>query len=273
MAIVVNRIDFSENVFKLVIEAPAIAKARKAGHFVIVRVDEKGERIPLTIAGADIAKGTIDLVIQKVGVSSQKIAGLQKGDILRDIVGPLGKATEIVKKGTILAAGGGVGVAPLLPIVKAFKEAGNRVLSVIAARTSDLVILEDEIRKYSDDVIVVTDDGSKGLKGVVTLGMEMLIQKENIDEAVIIGPPMMMKFSALLTHKYNIPTIASLNAIMVDGTGMCGACRVSVGGHTQFTCVDGPEFDAHQIDFDELIMRLSAFKDEEEKAKGLFTRQ
>ncbi len=257
---------FSEKVVKLVLEAPDIAKSRKAGHFVIVRVDEKGERIPLTIADSDIQKGTITLVIQVVGVTSAKLANLNVGDEILDVVGPLGKATHIEKFGTVLAAGGGVGVAPLYPIVKALKEAGNRVITVLAARNKDLIILEEEMRKYSDEVIVMTDDGSYGKKGLVTMGMEEVIEREKVDFSMIIGPAIMMKFGALTTKKYNIPTEVSLNTIMVDGTGMCGACRVSVGGKTQFVCVDGPEFDAHQVDFDEMLMRLNAYKKEETEA-------
>ena len=263
---IVDKEFFSENVVKLVVEAPLIAKARKPGNFVILRVSEKGERIPLTIAASDDQKGTITLIAQKVGVSTEKLAKLEIGDCLHDLVGPLGKATEIHKVGTILACGGGVGVAPLLPIVEGFKKAGNRVISVLAARSKDLIILEDEIRKWSDEVIIMTDDGSHGRKGLVTQGAEEVILREKIDECIAIGPAIMMKFTALLTKKYNIPTQASLNSIMVDGTGMCGACRVSVGGKTKFTCVDGPEFDAHQIDFDEMIMRLGGYREEEKVA-------
>jgi len=254
---------FSENVVKLVIEAPQIAKTRKAGHFVIVRLGDKGERIPLTIASADAEKGTITLVIQKVGVTSTKLAALKQGDSITDVVGPLGKATHIEKVGTILAAGGGVGIAPLLPIVEEFKRVGNRVVTVLAARNKDLLILEDHIRKFSDEVIVMTDDGSSGKKGLVTNGMEEVILRERIDLSVVIGPAIMMKYAALTTKKYNIPTMSSLNTIMVDGTGMCGACRVTVGGVTKFVCVDGPEFDAHLVDFDEMLLRLDGYKDQE----------
>lgn len=263
---IVEKEFFSENVVKLVVEAPLIAKARKPGNFVILRVSENGERIPLTIAGADVEKGTITIIAQKVGVSTEKLAALNVGDSLIDLVGPLGKATDIHNVGTVLCCGGGVGVAPLLPIVEGFKKAGNRVVSVLAARSKDLIILEDEVRKWSDEVIVMTDDGSHGRKGLVTQGAEEVILREKIDECIAIGPAIMMKFTSLLTKKYNIPTQASLNAMMVDGTGMCGACRVSVGGKTKFTCVDGPEFDAHQIDFDELMMRLGGYKAEEKEA-------
>jgi len=263
---------FSENVVKLEIEAPQIAKSRKAGHFVIIKIGEKGERIPLTIAGADEEKGTINLVAQRVGVSTRKLAELNVGDYVTDVVGPLGRATEIENYGTVLACGGGVGVAPLLPIVIAMKKAGNRVISILAARSKDLIILEDEIRKYSDEVIIMTDDGSYGEKGNVTVGMEAAIAKEKIDRAIVIGPTIMMKFASLTTKKYEIPTIASLNTIMVDGTGMCGACRVTVGGKTKFVCVDGPEFDAHQIDFDEVLVRMRAYKIEETEALAAYNK-
>jgi ferredoxin/flavodoxin---NADP+ reductase len=257
---------FSELVVKLEVEAPLIAKARKPGNFVILRVSENGERIPLTIAASDTDKGTITLIAQKVGVSTEKLARLEVGDSLVDLVGPLGKPTHIEKVGTILACGGGVGIAPLLPIVEGLKKAGNRVVSVLAARSKELIILEDEIRKWSDEVIIMTDDGSYGQKGLVTQGAEMVIQREKVDECIAIGPAVMMKFTSMLTKKYNIPTQASLNSIMVDGTGMCGACRVTVGGKTRFTCVDGPEFDAHQIDFEEMMMRLGGYCDEEKQA-------
>jgi ferredoxin/flavodoxin---NADP+ reductase len=263
---IVDKEYFSEKVVRLVVENPLVAKSRKPGNFVILRVGEKGERFPLTIAGADPEKGTITLVVQTVGVSSYKLAALEPGDFITDLVGPLGTPTHIEKKGTILAAGGGVGVAPLLPIVEGFKKAGNRVLSVIAARNRDLIILEDKIRQWSDEVVVMTDDGSYGKQGLVTTGMEEFILREKVDECIVVGPAIMMKFASQLTRKYNIPTQASLNSIMVDGTGMCGACRVSVGGKTRFTCVDGPEFDAHQIDFDEMLMRLNGYRDEEKEA-------
>ena len=257
---------FSENVFKMVIHAPDIALSRKPGHFVIIKMGKKGERIPLTIAGANIEEGTIDLVVQIVGVTSKKLSMLNVGDKITDIAGPMGEATHIEKVGTVLAAGGGVGTAPLLPIVKAFKKAGNRVITVLAARNKDLLILEDQIREHSDEVIIMTDDGSYGEKGLITHGMEKVIKREKIDLSIIIGPAIMMKFAALTTKKYNIKTLASLNTIMVDGTGMCGACRITVDGQTKFVCVDGPEFDAHKVDFDEMMMRLSAYKEDEAKA-------
>ena len=258
---------FSPRVVKLEIEAPLIAKARKAGHFVIVRVDEKGERIPLTIASADKSKGTITLVVQMMGVTSEKLCALEVGDCVLDLVGPLGKATHIENFGTVVCAGGGVGVAPLLPIVAALKEAGNRVITVLAARSKELIILEDEMRVHSDEVIIMTDDGSYGTKGLVTDGVRSVIEREQVDLCVTIGPAVMMKFVSALTKEYALPTVASLNTIMVDGTGMCGACRVTVDGKTKFVCVDGPEFDAHLVDFDEMMMRLSAYRSEEERAK------
>lgn len=236
-----------------------IARSRRPGHFVIVRVGEGGERIPLTIADADPAQGTITLVVQQVGVSTRKICALEPGDSFTDVVGPLGQATHIAKVGTVVCCGGGVGVAPLLPIIKAMKAAGNRVISVLAARTRNLIILEDQVRQHSDEVIIMTDDGSYGRKGLVTAGVEEVILREKVDQVVTIGPAVMMKFVALLTRKYDVPTMCSLNTIMVDGTGMCGACRVTVGGKTRFVCIDGPEFDAHKVDFDEMIMRLRSY--------------
>lgn len=261
---------FSPKVVKLEVEAPLIARSRKAGHFVIVRVGEKGERMPLTIAAADVQKGTITLVVQQMGVSSTKLCQLNVGDELTDLVGPLGKATHIDKFGAVVCACGGVGAAPMLPIVEALKKAGNRVITVLAARTKELVILEKQLAAFSDELIVMTDDGSYGEKGLVTNGVEKVIQREKVDKCVTIGPAVMMKFVAELTRKYNIPTEASLNTIMVDGTGMCGACRISVGGKTRFVCVDGPEFDAHQVDFNELLMRLGGYREEESDAKDRF---
>ena len=258
---IISKEHFSEKVFKLVIEAPLIAKSRKAGHFVIVRVGEKGERMPLTIAAADPVKGTITLVVQEVGLSSTRLCELNEGDYITDVVGPLGKATHIENFGTVVCAGGGVGVAPMLPIVQALKAAGNRVITVLAGRTKDLIILEKEMRESSDEVIIMTDDGSYGKKGLVTEGVEEVIKREKVDKCFAIGPAIMMKFVCLQTKKYEIPTDVSLNTIMVDGTGMCGACRITVGGKTRFVCVDGPEFDGHQVDFDEMLKRMGAFKD------------
>ena len=254
----------SENVAKFIIESPLIAKRREAGQFVIIKIQDKGERIPLTIADADPEKGTITLIVQKVGTSSHRLFNLAAGDSLLDVVGPLGQATHIEKVGTVIAAGGGVGIAPLYPIAKALKAAGNRLITILAARSKDLIILEDDMRAFADELVIMTDDGSHGKKGLVTDGIKEVIKAETVDEVVAIGPAVMMKFVALLTKEHNIPTIASLNTIMVDGTGMCGACRVSVGGKTKFVCVDGPEFDAHQVDFNEMLSRLSAYKQQEE---------
>ena len=260
---IISKEQFSEKVFRFEVEAPLIARSRRAGHFVIVRVGETGERIPLTIAEADKQRGTITLVVQNVGLSSQKLCALEAGDYITDVVGPLGRATHIENFGTVVCAGGGVGVAPMLPIVQALKAAGNRVVTVLAARTKELIILEKEMRGSSDEVIIMTDDGSYGDKGLVTEAIERVINREKVDKCFAIGPAIMMKFVCLLTQKYQISTDVSLNTIMVDGTGMCGACRVTVGGQTKFVCVDGPEFDGHQVDFDEMLKRLAAFRTEE----------
>lgn len=260
---IISKEQFSEKVFRFEVEAPLIARSRRAGHFVIVRVGETGERIPLTISAADKEHGTISLVVQNVGLSSQKLCALEPGDYITDVVGPLGRATHIDNFGTVVCAGGGVGVAPMLPIVQALKAAGNRVVTVLAARTKELIILEKEMRSSSDEVIIMTDDGSYGDKGLVTEAIERVINREKVDKCFAIGPAIMMKFVCLLTQKYQISTDVSLNTIMVDGTGMCGACRISVGGQTKFVCVDGPEFDGHQVDFDEMLKRLAAFRKEE----------
>ena len=260
---IVSKRFFSDNVCELVLEAPLIAKSRRAGHFVIVRVDKNGERMPLTIADSDIDKGTITLVVQRIGVSSAKLCALNEGDYVADVVGPLGRATHIDNYGTVVCACGGVGAAPMLPIARALKEAGNRVITVLAARTKELIILEEQLSKYSDEVIVMTDDGSYGTKGLVTNGIEAIIERETVNKVITIGPAIMMKFVALLTKKYEIPTEASLNTIMVDGTGMCGACRVTVAGKTRFVCVDGPEFDAHEVDFNEMLSRLGSYREDE----------
>ena len=257
---IVRKEQFSEKVFLFEIEAPLIANSRKAGNFVIVRVGQKGERMPLTIAGADKNKGTITLVVQQVGLSSKKLCMLNEGDFVTDIVGPLGNPTHIEKFGTVVCAGGGLGVAPMLPIIQALKAAGNRVLSVMAGRSKDLIILEDKVRESSDEVIIMTDDGSYGKKGVVTVGIEKFIEQEHVDKVFAIGPPIMMKFSNLTAQKHNIPCEVSLNTIMVDGTGMCGACRLTIGGKTKFVCIDGPEFDGALVDWDEMFKRMGTFK-------------
>lgn len=270
---IISKRFFSENVAELVIEAPLIAKSRRAGHFVIIRVDDHSERIPLTIAGADIERGTITLVVQRIGVSSHKLLALNPGDMIHDVVGPLGRATRIEKYGTVVCACGGVGAAPMLPIAEALHKAGNRVITILAARNKDLIILADELRAVSDELIIMTDDGSMGKQGVVTVGIEEVVAREQVDKCVAIGPAIMMKFCALTTKKHNIPTEASLNTIMVDGTGMCGACRVTVDGQTKFVCVDGPEFDAHGVDWDEMLMRMKAYKNEETEAFNAYMAQ
>lgn len=261
---IVLKKQLSEKVFLFEIEAPLIAKSRKAGNFIIVRVGENGERVPLTIADASIERGTITIVVQKVGLSSTKLCDLNEGDYITDVVGPLGNPTHIENFGTVVCAGGGVGVAPMLPIIRALKAAGNRVLSVIAGRSKELVILEDEVRQSSDELIIMTDDGSYGEKGVVTVGIEKFItQEEHVDKVFAIGPPIMMKFCCLMAQKYNVPVEVSLNTIMVDGTGMCGACRLSIGGKTKFVCIDGPEFDGLLVDWDEMFKRMGTFRDAE----------
>ena len=262
---IVRKEQFSEKVFLFEIEAPRIAKSRKAGNFVIVRVGKKGERMPLTIAGADTNKGTITLVVQMVGLSSKKLCALNVGDYVTDVVGPLGNPTKIENYGTVVCAGGGLGVAPMLPIIQALKAAGNRVLSVMAGRSKDLIILEDKVRESSDEVIIMTDDGSYGEKGVVTVGIEKFVEQEHVDKIFAIGPPIMMKFSNLTAQKHGIPCEVSLNTIMVDGTGMCGACRLTIGGKTKFVCIDGPEFDGALVDWDEMFKRMGTFKREEQE--------
>ena len=267
---IISKQQYSEKVFCFDIEAPLIARSRRAGNFVIVRVDKNGERMPLTIADSDKVQGTIKLVVQKVGLSSTKLCNLNEGDFIADVVGPLGNPTHIENYGTVICAGGGVGVAPMLPIMRALKDAGNRVLAVIAGRNKELVILEDEVKASSDELIIMTDDGSYGEKGVVTIGIEKFIQQEHIDKVFAIGPPIMMKFCCLLTQKYNIPTDVSLNTIMVDGTGMCGACRLTIGGKTKFVCIDGPEFNGAEVDWDEMFKRMSTFKAVEQEDMSRF---
>lgn len=257
---IISKEQFSEKVFCIVVEAPLIAHSCRAGNFVIVRVDKNSERVPYTIAKADPEKGTLTMVIQEVGLSSTKLCELEPGDSVLDIVGPLGNASRIENYGTVICAGGGIGIAAILPILTALKKAGNRVISVLAGRTKELVIMVDDVAKYSDEVIIMTDDGSYGKKGVVTVGVEEVIQREHVDKVVAIGPPMMMKFTSLMAKKYGIPNDVSLNTIMVDGTGMCGACRLAIGGKTKFVCIDGPEFNGDLVDWDEMFKRMGTFK-------------
>ncbi|MFO7610683.1 MAG: sulfide/dihydroorotate dehydrogenase-like FAD/NAD-binding protein [Candidatus Krumholzibacteriia bacterium] len=246
------------------IEADHIAKRGRAGQFIILRVNDEGERIPLTIASRDPGRGTITIVAQEVGKTTEMLNALDVGDEIHDLAGPLGKPTEIPTGKTVVCVGGGIGNAVVWPQVQALKEAGNKVIAILGARTRELLILEDEIRAIADQVIVTTDDGSYGRKGMVTHALDDLIEGgEKIDEVITIGPVVMMKFVCRTTLPHGIPTQASLKPIMVDGTGMCGACRVTVGGKTRFACVEGPEFDGHQTDFDELITRLSYYKPEE----------
>ena len=278
---ILEKRQLSANVWRMKLEAPLIARERKAGQFVIVQVvEEFGERIPLTIGNANAEEGWIEIIFQTVGETTMKLSRREVGEYLPAVTGPLGRPTEITnyskdgKKGWVVVVGGGIGVAPSHPIVQAFRAAGNRVTMIMGARTKELIIMEDEMRKAADEVVIVTDDGSYGRKCLVTEPLKEFCElPEKPDEVVIIGPPIMMKFAALATKPYGVKTIASLNSIMIDGTGMCGGCRVTVGGQTKFVCVDGPEFDAHQVDFDNFIKRLGSFKKEEADHKcrsGLF---
>ncbi|MCH4183344.1 MAG: bifunctional dihydroorotate dehydrogenase B NAD binding subunit/NADPH-dependent glutamate synthase [Prevotella sp.] len=260
---IITKEQFSDKVFCMEVEAPLIARSCKPGNFVIVRVDSVSERVPYTIAKTDTEKGTLTLVIQEVGLSSTKLCRLSVGDCVHDIVGPLGNPSDIEHYGTVICAGGGIGIAAILPILTALKKAGNRVVSVLAGRTKNLVIMVDEVRKYSDNVIIMTDDGSCGQKGVVTVGVEQVLKREQVDKVIAIGPPVMMKFTSLLAKKYGVSNSVSLNTIMVDGTGMCGACRLTIGGKTKFVCIDGPEFDGDLVDWDEMFKRMGTFKNVE----------
>ncbi len=264
---ILEKEQLSENVFKLILDAPRIAKKRKAGQFIVLRIHEEGERVPLTIADADAEKGTLTIIFQVVGKSTTHLSEMNAGDELLDLVGPLGQPTHIEKIGTIACIGGGVGVAPVYPITEAMKKAGNHIISIIGARDKSLIIMEDEMKAVSDEFVVATDDGSYGFHGFVSQALEekYLINGKKIDLVVAIGPVPMMRAVCDTTKKYNVPTVVSLNSIMVDATGMCGACRVSVGGKTKFVCVDGPEFDGHQVDFRELIDRQRIYLTEEKE--------
>jgi len=248
------------------IEAPQIAKKAQPGQFVILIVDETGERIPLTMADVDKEKGTITIIYMIVGKSTQMFSELEVGEGYKDVVGPLGEPTDIGKRGTVVCVGGGTGVAVLHPIARAMYQAGNNVITILGARSKDYLILEDKMSAVSNDLRICTDDGSKGRHGFVTEELKEILETQKVDEVVAIGPVPMMKFVSLLTKEYGVPTIVSLNPIMIDGTGMCGGCRVTIGGKSKFACVDGPEFDGHQVDFDGLMRRLSAYKHEEEYA-------
>lgn len=252
-----NVIDYLE------VEAPELAKKARAGQFVIIRVDEVGERIPLTLADWDAKKGTITLVAMRVGTSTNKLGALKAGDSLKDLVGPLGLPSDIEKFGTVVCVGGGVGIAPIYPIARSLREAGNKVISIIGSRNKDLLFWEDKMKTVSDELIVTTDDGSYARKGMVTEPLKEKLEKGNIARVVAIGPAVMMKFCSMTTKPFNVPTVVSLNTIMVDGTGMCGCCRLSVGGKTKFACVDGPEFDGHQVDWNVTFDRQKVYLKEE----------
>ncbi len=255
-----------ERIGSIRVEAPQVAASAQAGQFVILRIDERGERIPLTLCDWSREEGWVYLVFQEVGKSTHHLGKLREGDALADLVGPLGIPSEIERYGKVLCVGGGVGIAAIHPICRALKETGNEVVSILGARSADLIILEEEMGKVSDRVIVTTDDGSKGHKGVVTWAMEEELKKGGVDLVVAIGPAVMMKFASAVTKPYGVPTRVSLNSIMLDGTGMCGTCRCEVGGETRFACVHGPEFDGHQVDWGLLLERLSAYRQEEEEA-------
>jgi len=262
---VLEKVQLSEQVFKMRLHAPLIAEERKAGQFVIVQKDTNfGERIPLTIADADPREGSITIIFQAVGKTTLELSRFEVGDSIENVLGPLGQPTHLEKVGTVVCVGGGIGVAPMHPIAQAMKEAGNRVIIIIGARNKELVIMEEEMKGIADELIVVTDDGSYGRKALVTEPLKELCEKGEPDQVVAIGPPIMMKFCAETTRPYGVPTVVSLNTIMVDGTGMCGGCRVTVGGKTKFVCVDGPEFDGHQVDFDNMMLRLGAYKEREQ---------
>ena len=261
---IIEKKQLSADVFYFKVNAPEIARNRKAGQFVLVQIDvDYGERIPLTIADANAEEGWLVLVFQAVGATTLKLSRKNEGDEIAAILGPLGNPTHIEKKGTVVCVGGGIGVAPLHPIVQAHKAIGNKVIVIMGARNKDLIIFEDEMRALADELYLMTDDGSAGEKGLVTEPLKKLCESQKIDEVVAIGPPIMMKFCAATTEPFKVPTTVSLNTIMIDGTGMCGGCRVTIGGKTKFVCVDGPEFDGHQVDWANMMMRMKAFKERE----------
>ncbi|MDR2772842.1 MAG: sulfide/dihydroorotate dehydrogenase-like FAD/NAD-binding protein [Elusimicrobiota bacterium] len=269
---IISKEKLASNITSFWLEAPDIAKNAKAGQFIIFRIDDNGERVPLTIAGVDSKQGLIRIIFQHAGKTTTELSQIEEGQSIRDLLGPLGQPTEIEKYGTVCIVSGGVGTAEILPVIDALKSAGNHVISIVGARTKELLLLEDDIRKASSELIVATDDGSYGIKGFVTEVLANVIEKEKVDIVYAIGPVPMMKAVANLTRQKNLKTLASLNPIMVDGTGMCGACRVTVDGKTKFACVDGPEFDAHKVNWDELISRLGAFKDLEKVSLDEFNK-
>jgi len=258
------------NVILNEIEAPKIARKALPGQFVILKANENGERIPLTMAESDAEKGTITVIYMVVGKSTALFKTLQEGDSYQDVIGPLGKATHVEKLGKVICVGGGTGIAVLHPITRAMKEVGNHVISIVGARSKDLLIMEDHMKAASHELRVCTDDGSYGHHGFVTDVLKEILEAGGIDQVVAIGPVPMMKFVSLITKEYNVPTLVSLNPIMVDGTGMCGGCRVTIGGQTKFACVDGPEFDGHQVDYDELLLRLQAYCEDEQSCYNEF---
>lgn len=266
---ILSKEELSPNVFAMDIEAPRVAKKAQAGQFIVLRVDEKGERIPLTIANFNRDTGVVNIVFQVIGASTMALAALNAGDSLLDFVGPLGKPSTIKKfNGTVVVVGGGIGVAPTFPIARAMKEAGNKVIAIMGAKTKDILIMEAEMQAVTDEIMITTDDGSRGIKGFVTYAVEELYKRgENIAQVTAIGPVIMMKSVADVTRKLAIPTVVSLNPIMVDGTGMCGGCRVTVGEETKFACVDGPDFDGHLVDFKGLMSRQRMYRDLEQIEK------
>lgn len=266
---ILKREQLAETVFSVIVEAPDIARRALAGQFVILRLDETGERFPLTLCDWSPGEGWIRLVLQVVGRSTRKLSLMEEGNSILDLVGPLGRPAEICEGGHVVCVGGGVGIAAIHPICRSLREAGNRVTSVIGARTADLLILEEEMAAVSDELIITTDDGSRGMEGRVTWALEEVLKKEPVDLVIAIGPAIMMKFSCAVTREFEVPTRVSLNSIMLDGTGMCGTCRCEVEGKTRFACVDGPEFDGHAVDWGLLLSRLDQYKEEEEVARSL----
>jgi ferredoxin--NADP+ reductase/dihydroorotate dehydrogenase electron transfer subunit len=265
---IIEKKEIASSVHMMKIKAPDVAKAAKAGQFIILRIDETSERVPLTIADFDANEGTVTIIFQEMGKTTKQLAKMSASDELQDFVGPLGTPADVRELGTVILVGGGVGIAPVYPQVKAYREAGNKVISVIGARNESLLILEDEMRAASDELHVATDDGSKGHHGFVTDVVKNILDNgEKVARIVVIGPPILMKVAAGMTKPYGVETIVSLNPIMIDGTGMCGGCRVSVGGETKFACVDGPEFDAHKVDFNLLMSRLALYRNEESKCQ------
>ncbi len=263
---ILKKEQLAPSIFRFVLREPVIANHRKPGQFVIVRTSEEGERVPLTIVDSNKSEGSITLIVQAVGSTTQEMSNFEVGQGFHDVAGPLGNPVEIEKFGTVLCIAGGLGIAPLYPIMKALKKRGNKIVTILGARNKDLIILRDEAESISDRMIITTDDGSEGMKGLVTEAAELVITNEKINKAVIIGPPIMMKFSVDVTKKHGVPSIVSLNPIMVDGTGMCGGCRVTVGGETKFACVDGPEFDGDLVDFNELLQRSGMYREKEKEA-------